>query len=302
MERTLAEDLVITSVPNGILVAGLQDFCLAHIFECGQCFRWDREADGSYTGVALNRVVNLKETEAGLRLIGTTHEEFMNLWVPYFDLNTDYGAIKGFLTKEDPVMAQAVAFGSGIRILRQEFWETLASFIISANNNIPRIKGIIGQLSRKYGQPLGSFQGKTYYSFPEPEVLAELSKEELLACNTGYRANYLIKAARQILDGTVSLEDLGEASFDAVHQRLMEFSGVGPKVANCVAFFALGKLEAFPVDVWIKRLMEHFYFGENRSEKEIEAYARSKYGKYAGYAQQYLFFYGREQGIGKGAS
>ncbi|GAB6086377.1 DNA-3-methyladenine glycosylase family protein [Alkaliphilus crotonatoxidans] len=285
---------------NGIILKNQQDFELSHIFDCGQCFRWEREPDGSYTGVAYGKILNVNKIGQEIHFNHTNQKDFEEIWTGYFDLNTDYASIKQTLAKEDAVMEQAVAFGGGIRILRQDFWEALISFILSANNNIPRIKKIIGLISQRYGQYLGTFEGKDYYSFPEAAVLKEVSKEELMACNTGYRAGYIIAAAAQLLQRQTEIDRLQEADWENCHRWLMEFTGVGPKVANCIAFFSMSKLEAFPVDVWIKRLMEHFYFKEEKPAPYIERYAKTKFGQYAGYAQQYLFYYGRSLGIGKG--
>lgn len=285
---------------NGIILKNQQDFELSHIFDCGQCFRWEREPDGSYTGVAYGKILNVNKIGQEIHFNHTNQKDFEEIWTGYFDLNTDYSSIKQTLAKEDAVMEQAVAFGGGIRILRQELWEALISFILSANNNIPRIKKIIGLISQRYGQYLGTFEGKDYYSFPEAAVLKEVSKAELVACNTGYRAGYIIAAAAQLLQRQTEIDRLQEADWENCHRWLMEFTGVGPKVANCIAFFSMSKLEAFPVDVWIKRLMEHFYFKEEKPAPYIERYAKTKFGQYAGYAQQYLFYYGRSLGIGKG--
>ncbi len=285
---------------NGVILKNQKDFELEHIFECGQCFRWDKEPNGSYTGVAFGKILNISKTGDDIHFNHTSKKDFKEIWTSYFDLDTDYGIIKRKLSLEDEVMQQAVAFGQGIRILRQELWEALISFILSANNNIPRIKKIIQLLSQRYGQYLGTLGGKDYFTFPEAMVLKDVRKEELMSCNTGYRAAYIIKSAAQILQRLEEIEKLHESDWEGCHRWLLEFSGVGPKVANCVAFFALAKLEAFPVDVWIKRLMEHFYFKEETAAPNIEHFAQEKFGQYAGYAQQYLFYYGRTLGIGKG--
>lgn len=293
-------ELTILQKNDRIIVKNMVDFEISHIFDCGQCFRWDKETDDSYTGVAFGRVLNVKKEGNDVILNNTNLDDFHNIWTSYFDFKTDYTSIKNHLKGEDEVMKQAVEYGHGIRILRQEFWETLISFIISANNNIPRIKKIIQLISERYGQPLGEYKGKLYYAFPTPEALSSLSKDELISCNTGYRAGYIINSAAQFLEESFDVQLLNQWEGEQCHKRLLEFSGVGPKVANCIAFFSLAKLEAFPVDVWIKRLMEYFYFKEPTTAKDIEKYAREKFGQYAGYAQQYLFYYGRELELGKG--
>ncbi|WP_026478929.1 DNA-3-methyladenine glycosylase family protein [Alkaliphilus transvaalensis] len=285
---------------NSVILINAEDFEPKHIFECGQCFRWDQEADGSYTGVAFNRVINVKKENNEIIIDNTNKKDFEEIWTSYFDLETNYGAIKDRLVIDDPVMKQATTFGSGIRILRQDLWETVISFIISANNNIPRIKKIVNSMSEKYGDFIGTYKGKNYYSFPKPEVIAQLTKDSLMSCNTGYRAAYIINTAIQVSDNGLIVGDYQNPADGDYLKKLMELNGVGPKVANCIAFFSLGKLEAFPIDVWVKRLMEHFYFCQETPGGEIQRFAKEKFGQHAGYAQQYLFYYGRELGIGKG--
>ncbi|SCY73205.1 DNA-3-methyladenine glycosylase family protein [Alkaliphilus peptidifermentans] len=285
---------------NKIIVKNVKDFELKDIFECGQCFRWRKEDDNSYTGVAYNKLLNINKIDEDIHLLNTNPIDFEEIWINYFDLNTDYAIIKKNLIKKDDVMKRATSFGNGIRILKQEPWETIVSFIVSANNNIPRIMKAIELLCSKYGEEIGSFNGKLYYSFPRPEIIAKLKPEDLSACNMGYRGPYIIKTANQVLSNPNLIPMLRAQNTDHCRKGLIDFSGVGPKVANCIAFFAFGKLDAFPVDVWVKRLMEYFYFHSEMKPKEIEDFAKNQYGSYAGYAQQYLFYYGRELGIGKG--
>ncbi|KAB3532454.1 8-oxoguanine DNA glycosylase [Alkaliphilus pronyensis] len=287
---------------NKIILKNVKDFEPKDIFECGQCFRWKKEDDASYTGVAYNRLLNVKKVNNEIHFKNTNYQDFLNIWVNYFDLNTDYSLIKKRLSNEDKVMEKATSFGDGVRILRQEPWETIISFIVSANNNIPRIMKAIELMCSRFGNEVGIYNGKKHYSFPEPKVLANLKPEDLSACNMGYRGPYIIKTAKQILSNPNQIDLLQGINTDICREGLMELSGVGPKVANCIAFFAFGKLDAFPVDVWVKRLMEFFYFNEEMKPKEIEAFAKKQYGQYAGYAQQYLFYYGRELGIGKGGA
>ena len=285
---------------NSIILDNVRDFVPKHIFECGQCFRWDKEMDGSYTGVVKNHILNVAKFNTEIIFKNTNIKEYEDIWFDYFDLNTDYSCIKNMLVSNDDVMKVATEFGSGIRILKQDPWETIASFIISANNNIPRIKKAITLLSEKYGEFIGKYNGKSYYSFPKPEILMKLKHDDLLACNLGYRGSYIIETARVVASNPLLLQDIGQGSTVECHKKLLQLKGVGPKVANCIAFFSFGKLDAFPVDVWIKRLMEYFYFTKETPPKEIETFAQSIYGDLAGYAQQYLFYYGRELDIGKG--
>jgi len=285
---------------NSIIIDGIMDFEPKHIFECGQCFRWELESDGSYTGVVNGKILNVAKKENEIIFNNTNLKYFTDYWIDYFDLNTDYGSIKKELVKDDIVMKKATEFGYGIRILKQDPWETIASFIISANNNIPRIKKAISLMSERYGEFIGIYNDRRYYTFPAPEALMLLEERDLKECNLGYRADYMIDTARAIASNPALIAEIGQGNRLECHKQLLQLKGVGPKVANCIAFFSFGKLDAFPVDVWIKRLMEHFYFHKDTPPKEIEAFAQGKYKALAGYAQQYLFYYGRELDLGKG--
>ncbi|MFW5649006.1 MAG: DNA-3-methyladenine glycosylase family protein [Candidatus Alkaliphilus sp. MAG34] len=285
---------------NGkVIIRGLRDFEPKHIFECGQCFRWNLEDDGSYTGVAYDRVLNVRKDGDTVIFDNVNIEDFNNIWVGYFDLNNDYGKIKHDLAGRDEVIKDAINFGHGIRILRQEPWEILISFIISANNAIPRIKKSVERLSKNFGQYLGRYRGKDFYNFPNAEEISRLSEEQIESCSVGFRAKYILGAARKVIDENIFLEQLRELNSEDCYNTLIEFKGIGPKVANCILVFAMGKIEACPVDIWIKRVMEHFYFHEDTPNKKIEQFARQKFGQYTGYAQQYLFYYARELKIGK---
>ncbi len=283
-----------------IILKNAKDFIPRHIFECGQCFRWNENQDSSFTGVAHNRVISVQKLDKDIIIENSTREDFENIWIKYFDLGTDYGIIKNKISQDDEVMQKAIEFGKGIRILRQEPWETLVSFIISANNNIPRIKKTIELLAGAYGEYLGEFHGEKRYGFPTARVLSQLSIEELKACNLGYRAAYIQKTASMLDMEPTELDEIARLDIVNCKKNLLKYQGVGPKVAHCVLFFCMGKMQAFPVDVWVKRVMEYFYFHREASPKEIQEFAWEKFGKYAGYAQQYLFYYARELGIGKG--
>jgi N-glycosylase/DNA lyase len=264
------------------------DFHPDHTLDCGQCFRWTKEPDDSYTGIVSGRIVNLTFLSGQSPLTGTivlenAEEADRDFWFDYFDLNTDYGIIKKSLSDADSIVAQAIAFGGGMRILRQEPWETLVSFILSANNNIPRIKKCVESLALHFGEEVGTYRGKTYYNLPTAEVLASLSPEELDVCKLGYRAKYLISTANEIkYRGIETLED-------CIHS----LSGVGPKVANCILLFSLAKLHRFPIDVWVRKVMHELYGFEEKDTKAMTAFADRVFGPYAGIAQQYLFYYMR---------
>ena len=278
----------IKQTASGVFLRDIEHFNPVQIFECGQAFRWIKAKDG-YKGIVLGKVLKLKETDGGFELQNTCMDEFHSVWSHYFDLDRDYGAIKTELLKDEAIK-EAVNFGSGIRILNQDFWETLISFIISANNNIPRIKGIIERLSLAYGEKIHSTEGE-FYAFPDPLALSRAKEEDILRCGCGYRARYIKETARMVESGEVSFESIKDASYEASLDMLLKCLGVGRKVADCVLLFSVGKHEAFPVDVWIKRVMERLYRLNGKNESEIRSFAQKRFGSIAGFAQQYLFYH-----------
>lgn len=275
-------------------------FNLKDIFECGQCFRWNEQADGSYTGIWKENVVNVKKDRedyvfTGICKTGNFKDEIHK----YFDLDRDYEKIKIELSKKDEYMKTSIAYGKGIRILNQDLWETIISFIISANNNIPRIKGIIERLSKKYGNKI-VWNEKEYYMFPTPEQLKDVTVEEYRNLGLGFRDIRLYETTQMILDGKVDLKKLQEnPNTMEVREELLTLSGVGPKVADCILLFStLKRFEVFPIDVWVRRVMNDLYIREDDetkvNKKQIEQLAKSKFGDLAGLAQQYLFYWRRE--------
>ena len=269
-----------------------------HIFDCGQCFRWNKEEDGSYTGVFGKNVVNVKKENCKIIFRGISDGELEKECTEYFDLNRDYEEIKAKLSKIDDNLKNSIEYGSGIRILNQDLWETLISFIISANNNIPRIKGIIERLSKNYGNKI-IWEGKEYYTFPTQEQLAVASVSDLRALGLGFRDVRVYETTKVINEDKNKLKELeDEKDVNVLREKLLEFSGVGPKVADCIMLFScLKKLEVFPIDVWVRRVMNELYI-KNEDEtkvnkKEIEKLAKEKYGNLAGLAQQYLFYWRR---------
>ena len=272
-------------------------------------FRWDRNEDGSYSGIAASRPANIRLEQApgaapfsGGTLIvtgadgedGTDEgtEEERDFWYDYFDLGRDYGKIKKELIGRDGsgVMEKAVAYGGGIRILRQDIFETLISFIVSQNNNIPRIRKCIEALCSRYGEYIGEAFGREWHAFPEPEVLAAASEEDLAALRLGYRAGYIKAAAERY----VSDRDCG--CLPQTREDILSYRGVGPKVANCIMLFGLRDVGAFPVDTWVKHIMNDMYGFDENDMRGMERFARDKFGELAGYAQQYLFYYYRDSG------
>ncbi len=246
-------------------------FNLAQTLDCGQCFRWELQPDGSYTGVASGRVLNLSERN----LPQILEDPF---WSEYFDLRLDYGKIRSEFAARDPVLAEAARFAPGMRILNQEPWEALCSFIISQNNNIPRIKGIVARFCEAFGKELGGA-----YAFPRAETVAVLEETDLSPLRSGFRARYLIDAARKVAGGQIDFAELKRLPLAEARTKLTAITGVGPKVADCTLLYGLHRLEAFPMDVWMKRAMRTLFPG-----REPESF-----GKYAGIAQQYIFHYSR---------
>jgi N-glycosylase/DNA lyase len=282
----------IREINGGIVIEDARDFEPKHVFECGQSFRWDREDDKSYTGVAMGKVANVKKDGDDIFIHNTDIDEFNEIWHVYFDLDRNYGKIKSELSS-DSVLEKATKFGNGIRILNQDEWETLISFIISANNRIPMIKRAVSRISERWGKPV-RYKDSTYYTFPGIEELAGAGIDELEQCGVGFRAKYIKETALMVQNGDVNLYELKNAGYDKARAELMKLPGVGPKVADCVLLFSMGYSEAFPVDVWVKRIMQQFYLAPDVSLAKIQKYGQSKFGKLAGFAQQYLFYYIRE--------
>jgi N-glycosylase/DNA lyase len=268
------------------------DFNLSATLECGQVFRWDKAAANEYIGVIGRSIVELKQNKNRLYAQASGASITPSFITSYLDLTLDLPYIYNRIGRDNIIKAAIEKYG-GLRIIRQPLWECLASFIISTYNNIPRIKGIIASISRCWGKRL-VFRGQEAYSFPAPDVFAGLGISRLRYCGAGFRAGFLSSAARRFLDKKMTAESLKEGSYAEARKALMEFDGVGPKVADCVLLYAAGRFEAFPVDVWIKRLMEEFYFGGKKTpEDRIRAFAAGYFGEYAGYAQQYLYHWGR---------
>ena len=276
-------------------------FELKHIFDCGQCFRWKENEDGSYTGIFRENVINVKTEMDKIIFQGIFQNDknIKEVCTQYFDLNRDYESIKNKLSKIDEYMEESIKFGYGIRILNQDLWETIISFIISANNNIPRIKGIIERISCKYGKKI-IYNEKEYYTFPTPEELSKASVEDLRNLGLGFRDVRVYETTQIIVNKEVDLEQLKEEKdFQKIRETLLTLPGVGPKVADCILLFSeLKRWEAFPIDVWVRRVMNELYIKNENEEKVnkklIEDIAHKKFGNLAGIAQQYLFFWKRE--------
>lgn len=284
------------------IINNCKSFRVKDVFDCGQCFRWNEELDKSYTGIFGKNVLNVKQEpdEEGYKITftGVCNGNIEDICKNYFDLNRDYEEIKNKLSKIDEFMAQSISYGEGIRILNQDLWEMIISFIISANNNIPRIKGIIERMSKKYGEEI-EFRGKKYYTFPTIEALKNASKEELRTLGMGFRDKYIYETTKIIAEKQVDLESLKNKETKQAREELLKLNGVGPKVADCILLFStLKRLDVFPIDVWVRRVMNDLYIHNEDetkvSKKQIENMAKEKFGELEGIAQQYLFYWRRE--------
>lgn len=281
------------------ILKNAQSFEPKHIFECGQCFRWDEQEDKSYTGVFKNNVLNVKKNKNDIIFTGICDGNIKKICIDYFDLNRDYENIKQTLSNVDKYLETSIKYGDGIRILNQDLWETIISFIISANNNIPRIKGIINRLSKAYGNKI-IWNAKEYYTFPTIEQLAKAKVTDLRNLGLGFRDVRVFETTQKVLNREIDLEKLHkENDTKKVREELLKLSGVGPKVADCILLFStLKRFDVFPIDVWVRRVMNELYIrneDENKvNNKEIEKLAKEKYGNLEGIAQQYLFYWKRE--------
>lgn len=294
---------------NKFKMENLKDFKLAHILENGQCFRWDRieeQNDSAFIGVVSNNVFKISEKEKEILgndnlevikltdiYVETTMEETAakKFLEEYFNLSENYEDIKKKYSENYESLKKATEFAYGLRILKQDEFETIISFIISANNNIKRIKKIINNISMKCGKKI-EFEGKEYYGFPSIEELRKLKEEDFKSLGAGFRAKYLESTVNKIYSD--NLEKLNNLSNKELEKELLNLKGVGPKVANCIMLFGFNRIDSFPIDVWVKRVMqEEFFGGEEVSNKKIEEFANTLYKK--GLAQQYLFYWRREQ-------
>ena len=262
-----------------MIIENIKDFDLAQTLDCGQAFRWRELEDGSFKGVAFGRLVTFQKDDEKIIISGCGETDFEKIWRNYLDLDLDYSSIKSDLSKLHPTLADAARFAPGIRILNQEPWEALCSFIISQNNNIPRIKGIVERLCQSFGDPIEG----DFCTFPSAERIAALSPEDLSPIRAGFRARYIIDGARKVANGEIDLEKVRFMEIEDARKELMKITGVGIKVADCTLLYGLHRLDCFPLDVWMKRAMATLFPEMNPSD----------FGKYGGIAQQYIFHYSR---------
>lgn len=262
-----------------MIVNNIKDLDLAQTLDCGQAFRWKEQNDGSFIGVACGKLVTFRQADNTLTIDGADENDYNSIWKHYLDLELDYGIIKQKLSALHPVLNEAAGFAPGIRILNQEPWEALCSFIISQNNNIPRIKGIVERLCQAFGEQLSD----DFYTFPNAEKLAVLTPEDLTPIRAGFRARYIIDGAKKVAGGEIDLESVRKMEIDEARNELMKITGVGVKVADCTLLYGLHRLDCFPLDVWMKRAMSELF-------PEMKP---SDFGEYGGIAQQYIFHYSR---------
>ncbi len=279
---------------NKVVVKDVKNFVLPHIFENGQCFRWEKTYDDTYIIVAKDRVIELKRVHEDLIIHNSNIDDFENIWIEYFDFERDYDSLKESL-KLDEYLTNAINFGHGLRILNQDPLEMIISFIISSNNRIPMIKRAINNISEKFGEKI-EYNGKNYYLFPSLENLSKISISEFRECSTGFRDKYLFNTINMINENN-NIEYIINLSDDECHKELQKFSGIGSKVSDCIMLFSMKKYSAFPVDVWVKRAMMKFYVAPDTSLKNIRDFGRNLFKDLSGFAQQYLFYYVRENNI-----
>lgn len=264
---------------NEIHIKNVSNFDLAQTLDCGQAFRWSQNENGVWSGIAFGKYIELCEKNGDIIISGSNQADFENIWSNYFDLSNNYATIIKEVSQNQTV-AKAAAYSGGIRLLNQEPWEALCSFIISQNNNIPRIKGIIERLCENFGDKINGG-----YTFPSAQTVAKLSIDDLSVIRSGFRAKYIIDAAQKVNSGEINLESLKSSDYDTARKILLTIKGVGPKVADCVLLYGLGHKNAFPRDVWINRALEQLFDGN------IPDCAK----QYGGIVQQYIFHYIRNR-------
>ena len=284
---------------QNLVIKNVKSFNLTHIFECGQCFRWNLNEDESYTGIVRKNVINIKMINNDVYISSYGEDNVKDLFNNYFDIDRDYEKIKTKLRKIDNHMKESISYGDGIRLLNQDLWETIISFIISANNNIPRIKGIIERISKRYGEKI-VWNDLEYYTFPTPQELSKASVEDLRNLGLGFRDIRVYETTQKIVNKEIDLKKLHkEKSTEKVRDTLLTLPGVGPKVADCILLFStLKRLDVFPIDVWVRRVMNDLYI-HNENEQKVDKklimnVANEKFGDLCGIAQQYLFYWKRD--------
>ena len=276
-------------------------FNLKYTLECGQCFRWKEveEEENTYIGVIKDRVIKIKQEGDKLFVRSNNMQNLEQVVTEYFDLNKDYQKIEQEISSIDNHVKEAVKRSSGLRLLNQDFFETLISYIISANNNIPRISKSVNEISKRYGKKI-IFENEEYYLFPTAQELENVSIDEYRKCGVGFRDSYIYSTVKDILEGKFDIYSINDKKTATLRKELLNLKGVGPKVADCILLFACGRGEVFPIDVWVERVMSVLYFKETNSKmkkRDILEYAYNNFKDYAGIVQQHLFYNMREKMI-----
>lgn len=264
-----------------MLTIEMDNFDLGQICRSGQCFRMEQIGDKRFCIIAGDKYLEA-EQEGGIVTFYCSEEEFLFFWISYFDLDGCYEEYISQISSRDKYLVKAAEEGKGIRILRQDLWEMIVSFLISQRNNITRIRRCIDNICREFGERKTAENGKVYYAFPTPEALAEATEEKLKECNLGYRARYVLETARAVAGGEISLEKISGMKYKNAKKELLKLYGVGEKVADCICLFALHHLEVFPVDTHIRQALEQHY---------KRGFPRRRYKGFQGVLQQYIFSY-----------
>lgn len=280
---------------NTIILTNYNSFDIEEILECGQCFRFEKLKNNGkikhYSLIALGKLLYIEQKAENIIFYyessPLTIDEFKDIWIPYFDLDRDYEQIKSFLAK-DAILSRAIAFAPGIRLLQQDPFEMIVSFIISQNNRIPQIKQVIKNISEKYGSNIYNLN----FAFPSPDELFIATQDELRQLKTGFRDKYIVAAMVAVFDKKLSLARNNDIPTEQLRQSLLSVKGIGEKVAHCILLFGYGRYDVFPVDTWVRKIMQGLYFnGEAVSVKQMHSFAKEKFGEYSGFANQYLFHY-----------
>lgn len=259
----------------------IKNFHVAQICDSGQCFRMEQIGENTYSVIASGRYLELRQ-EGDICTFYCSEEEYERFWETYFDLANDYASYIEQINPNDTYLITAAGFGSGIRILRQDLWEMIVSFLISQQNNIVRIRRCISNICERYGEVRVNEKGEEYYAFPTPEVLAGLEEDALKECNLGYRSKYVVRTARSVVSGEVDLEAIRKMQYKKAKEELLKLFGVGEKVAECICLFALHHLQAFPVDTHIQQALKSHY---------KRGFPKRRYKGYEGVMQQYVFYW-----------
>lgn len=278
---------------NAILKINIKDFSLKNTLECGQCFRWKQIEDNTYVGVIRDRVIKISQEEDYIYIDSNNKHNLQDIVIEYFDLNTDYGLKEKNISKIDNNIKKAVDSTKGIHFLNQDLFETIISYIISANNNIKRISKSVNEISKMCGKKI-MFESNEYFLFPTPEELSKLTIENLESAKVGFRARYIENTVKKILEEDGALESIEKMNTKEARKKLMSYLGIGRKVADCILLFSLKRREVFPVDVWVKKIMEDLYLKKDSSVAEILNFAEEKFKEDSGIIQQHLFMSVRE--------